>query len=96
MLQIKTILHSDPAVFDEYVNRALLEGWNLVKRDTLTNGNFCAELELEVIAPDEHDCSTCLYSAQNGGEPCDSCDDQIWDKWEPQEGAIVMVPLSER
>lgn len=98
MLQIKTIMHNSPSTFDEYVNSAILDGWQLVKRHYAPNTSFyfCAELEREVVAPHEHNCSTCLYYEQNGGEPCDSCDVETWDKWEPQEGAIVMVPLYKR
>lgn len=96
MLQIKTITTNGDAYFDEEVNRALFEGWQLTHRGVLPDGRLHAELEMEVITPNERNCSTCLYGAQNGGEPCDSCDEQTWDKWEPQEGAVVMVPLSKR
>lgn len=100
MLQIKTIMQDDPDVFDGHVNAALLEGWHLERRYYSPNPHFhfCAELERVVIAPHERNCDNCLYSAQDGGEPCDSCEqvDGMPNHWEPEVGAIVMVPLSKR
>lgn len=106
MVIIKTIVNfdlDDYMIFDQRVNEALLDGWTLTKRERVDTpespsryGYLYAEMEREVVAPHEHNCSTCLYSDQDGGEPCDSCDEETWNKWEPQEGAIVMVPLTKR
>lgn len=57
MLQIKTITASNPDAFDELVNNAIAEGWEIVKRDVLPpyesqgqayRRTFYAELEREV------------------------------------------------
>lgn len=100
MLQIKTIMRDNPIDFDDKVNQALIEGWQLTKRSYNPGVPHCfyAELEREIIAPHERNCENCLYCAQNGGEPCDSCEhvDGMPDKWEPQAGAFVMVPWNIR
>ena len=62
MLQIKTITENTPDAFDERVNAAIAEGWELVKRDVLppyeSHGmaharTYYAELEREVDEPEE-------------------------------------------
>lgn len=90
MLQIKTIKKrlDYAAAFDEEVNAALSDGWQLTKREVLHPGqeyvyfSLYAELERVIITEDERDCTNCRYGAQNGGEPCDSCDENLNDKWE--------------
>ena len=56
MLEIKTIMrtHDDPAGFDEVVNAALRDGWELVRRDLLITPNVLyAELERETEPEEE-------------------------------------------
>ena len=103
MLQIKTITAFNTEDFDKKVNEAMLEGWRLTKRERTDTPSsikdyyfLYAELERDVITLNEIGCENCRYSEQIGGEPCDSCDPDAWDKWEPKEGAIVMVPLNTR
>lgn len=96
MLQIKTIVDTDSNNFDTRVNGNIGIGYQLTKRYYVPTLGWCAEMEREVVAPHEHNCSTCRYGDQDGGEPCDSCAAETWDQWEPQEGAIVMVPLTKR
>lgn len=64
MLQIKTITSAEQDKFDELVNAAIAEGWELVKRDVLPpfegdawfyKRTFYAELEREVDEPEEED-----------------------------------------
>lgn len=97
MLEIRTIVSGESGVFDDKVNDAIREGWQLNKRDAdLHSGVFYAELEREVIYAHERDCHNCYYCNQEGGEPCDSCDPETSNKWEPKEGAIAMVYLEKR
>lgn len=62
MLKIKTIMTETPDKFDKYVNAAIAEGWELVKRDVLPpfegqtrlwTRAFYAELEMEVEEEEE-------------------------------------------
>ena len=67
MLEIKTIARSlrNRDVFDEEVNKAIAEGWELVRRDIIPAGYQCqweknnpdpilyAELEREVVTEEE-------------------------------------------
>ena len=64
MLQIKTITTAEPAEFDELVNAAIADGWDLVKRDVLPpfegdtrfyKRTFYAELEREEEEPEEEE-----------------------------------------
>lgn len=97
MLEIKTIVSGNTGLFDDKVNEAIREGWQLNKRDAdLHSGVFYAELEREVIYEHERDCDNCLHRDLEGGEPCASCDPKTNDKWEPTAGAIAMVYLEER
>ena len=60
MLEIKTISNRNKAEFDEEVNTALREGWELVRRDCLIVGAdhspvLYAELERLIDAPEVED-----------------------------------------
>lgn len=64
MLKIKTITTAEPAEFDELVNAAIADGWDLVKRDVLPpfegdawfyKRTFYAELEREEEEPEEEE-----------------------------------------
>ena len=82
MKQIKTIKDSRASFFDEKVNKALQEGWALIRR-YYNHDDFIAELETEVITEDEKCCENCAhYSNSPAKEPCLSCGDDA-DKWEP-------------
>lgn len=80
MKQIKTIRRMDPEDFDNEVNTALAEGWELMKRETLLIGQerevlHCAELEKEIITEAEKTCENCKhYSRPGDAEPCIYCD----------------------
>lgn len=101
MLQIKTIVHfglEDSIFFDQKVNDALWSGWKLTKRERVSTpespsryGYLYAEMEREVIATHERSCDNCLYSEQNGGEPCDSCENVQGapSNWEPMAGVVL-------
>ena len=94
MLQIKTIRNrlDNAKSFDKEVNTALAIGWTLTRREVLqpmaqsenttTHIMLYAELERVIITEDERCCDNCKYGLQDGGEPCDSCDEETWDKWE--------------
>lgn len=74
MLQIKTIKHPDPERFDDKVNEALADGWNLTRRLAGPDA-FVAELEKNVITEDEKTCENCRHYMQAANiEPCASCD----------------------
>ena len=79
MLQIKTVKETNPETFDEKVNAALAEGWTLTRRLTGA-ADFVAELEREVITEAERCCENCRFWEQDGGEPCDNCDE--FSAWE--------------
>ena len=94
MKQIKTIKNrlDSAAAFDTEVNAALLEGWQLTKREVLqplsqpehqyTYIMLYAELERETITEAERTCENCMhYSTNPEDEPCCDCS-QDADKWE--------------
>lgn len=82
MKQIKTIEEMTAGVFDLEVNKALSEGWKLVRR--YVNGEyFIAELEIEEITEDEKCCENCRYvNFSSDRNPCLSCRDA--SKWEAE------------
>lgn len=58
MLEIKTITANSPSYFDQKVNEALTEGWELVRRECFITGSdrattFYAELERFVEEQEE-------------------------------------------
>jgi Zn finger protein HypA/HybF involved in hydrogenase expression len=91
MLQIKTIVSVEPGQFDDKVNAALREGWQLTKRGTIyEDAALLAELERQAVPENERNCGNCLYCAQDGGDPCDTCDVDTLDAWEPGEGVVAV------
>ena len=88
MKQIKTIREQNPDKFDERVNKALAEGYYIVRRLANQEG-FIAELETVVITEKERGCENCKYTDQPGYmEPCTECGegaDGYPTKWEPAE-----------
>lgn len=81
MKQIKTIYNRDPAVFDDKVNKALEEGWGLVRR-TFDAQGFLAEMEREIITEAERCCENCAHFAQSSNRPpCDTCSEDC-SNWE--------------
>lgn len=74
MKQIKTIYEGSPEKFDEKVNAAIADGWNLEKRG-MNQYSFIAELEREIITEDEKTCANCKHTnVAPGREPCVNCD----------------------
>jgi hypothetical protein len=60
MLEIKTIIALTAGHFDDTVNEALTEGWELVRRECFVTGadrvtTFYAELERMVEEPEDED-----------------------------------------
>ena len=62
MLEVKTIVNEEPELFDEAVNEALAEGWELVRRDVLppyegqtARWNRCLYAELERVTEAEEE-----------------------------------------
>lgn len=103
MKQIKTIMRNASAAeeFDAEVNKAIAEGWTLVKREVLRSYDgeansfirmLYAELEREE-AP--RACWTCKHYKKDGDVPCARCDKNTLDKWEQGE-VIVFTPLKVR
>lgn len=85
MKQIKTIhLRIDESQkFDEEVNKALAEGWQLTKRDFVPN--YCilyAELEKNTITEAERCCDNCAHCDNPGHAlPCKVCiDASHWEE----------------
>lgn len=63
MLEIKTITENKPYYFDKAVNEALVEGWEIVRRECFITGadratTFYAELERVIDEPEEEEDST--------------------------------------
>lgn len=75
MKQIKTIREQNPDKFDERVNKALAEGWYIVRRLANHEG-FIAELETVVITEKERGCENCKYGDTDAClSPCCDCED---------------------
>jgi hypothetical protein len=94
MKQIKTIAHrmDNADLFDEAVNAALAEGWQLTKREVinpmaqseklLAYVTIYAELEREVITEKEQTCDNCKHLENRADqEPCLSCNENC-SHWE--------------
>ena len=60
MKQIKTIMEQNPDRFDERVNKALTDGWYIVRR-LANHGGFIAEMEKVVITEKERSCDNCMF-----------------------------------
>lgn len=94
MKQIKTIMKraDDWMQFDAEVNRAVAEGWTLVKRDVLRpyerptrifHRMLYAELERETVGLAPHGCQTCKHINKRVSEnPCHGCFNAAC--WEPR------------
>ena len=83
MKQIKTIEEEKANRFDEAVNQALSEGWELVRRYR-QDGEYIAELEKEEIAEDERCCANCKHcDLEDWQKPCRDCMDA--SGWEEAE-----------
>lgn len=98
MKQIKTIMRNANAAeeFDAEVNKAIAEGWALVKRDVLRPYEgptriffrmLYAELERQTVEQAEgRGCYDCKHGDKHVGlPPCNDC--HSGDKWEPGEEA---------
>lgn len=95
MTQIKTIWNrlNNEKRFDEEVNQALNEGWELVDRRILPpqsqshdNCVLYAELEKgrDPVQKEKRDCRSCKHrNIDILFGPCNCCRDH--DKWEPKE-----------
>lgn len=95
MKQIKTITYplNRAEEFDNEVNAALADGWELTKRavlgpsptqdKTIIVYAVCyAELEKEIITDKERGCENCLHGEKDPHEePCCGCSEDC-DKWE--------------
>jgi hypothetical protein len=92
MKQIKTIKNrlDNNEDFDVAVNKALADGWILVKREVLvpnTPDRFTmlyVELEKEVVTEAERCCENCLHFENASTlEPCASCSEDCnkWEAW---------------
>lgn len=100
MKQIKTIKNrlDNAELFDDAVNAAIEEGWQLTNRKVLppmamrngdqTYGVLYAELEREIITEAERCCENCAHFDKDPSkEPCCSCEDAevAPTKWEAAE-----------
>lgn len=95
MKQIKTIANrlSRSDAFDREVNKALEEGWMLVKRELVPAVDLgsayqpvglYAELEKHIIAENEKCCENCKHFDTSASmEPCLSCSDAA-SNWEEE------------
>lgn len=87
MKQIKTITRAGASEFDETVNAALAEGWQLIERRLVQTptgavGFHYAQLEREEITEEGRCCENCAhYFKKNNEEPCSYCSEDC-DKWE--------------
>ena len=83
MLEIKTIVANSPTYFDREVNKALAEGWELVRRECFVGGSdlataFYAELERMVEEAEEPEDDRLIATWSISREPaypfkCSSC-----------------------
>jgi hypothetical protein len=94
MKQIKTIKNrlDNNVAFDEEVNNAIAEGWQLTKREVLvpmaqSNSlqmyvTLYAELEREIITEAEKCCENCAhFDVAPGEEPCSKCmNGECWEE----------------
>ena len=91
MKQIKTIRRMGSEDFDNEVNAALAEGWELMKRETLLIGTersllHCAEMEREIITKAEQSCENCKHRDDPpSSHHCIDCDTKSNWKWEAAE-----------
>lgn len=91
MKQIKTIADYKIKTFDEEVNAAIAEGWDLVKRDCHLVGRdrgpmLYAELEKEVVTEAEQTCENCKHRDDPPGGPhCIDCAPEDNWKWEAEQ-----------
>lgn len=89
MLQIKTIIYdfSQDSAFDNKVNEALAEGWELKRRDLVPRQSgfiLYAELEKDDEEEDDRLCETCAHQFKEPQEqPCIECDGNC-SRWEPK------------
>ena len=89
MLEIKTITENTALRFDREVNRALSEGWELVRRDIFITGSdlattFYAELERMVAEVEEEEDERLIASWAISRDPvypfkCTSCGCKVQD-----------------
>lgn len=80
MKQIKTIEEATAREFDEAVNQALREGWELIKRHIVCD-LFIAELEKNEITEGERCCNNCKHCDKPPHVlPCKTCEDE--SNWE--------------
>lgn len=97
MKQIKTIMHrmetpGDGETFDREVNKALTEGWTLVKREVLRpyegpHRTFYRMLYAELER--EQKCFNCKHI---GMETCRECNPDTMDRWE-QGKELTLIPV---
>lgn len=94
MKQIKTIKNrlDNNVAFDEAVNAAIVEGWQLTKREVLipkaqneamtTYIMLYAELEREIITEAEKCCENCAhFDVAPGEKPCCKCrNGECWEE----------------
>lgn len=88
MKQILTIAEKSTQKFDETVNLALEQGWELTKRYYTPDNFFTAELEREIITEAERCCENCAHFDKDPSkEPCCDCEDAevAPTKWEAAE-----------
>jgi uncharacterized paraquat-inducible protein A len=90
MKQIKTIRArlDNAEIFDEKVNAAIAEGWELKRRDFIPSRSensftmLYAELERETITEAERCCENCAhFNTPSQKPPCCDCSEDC-DKWE--------------
>lgn len=82
MKQIKTIEEMTAGAFDLEVNKALSEGWELVRR-YMNGENFIAEMEKNDITEAERCCANCKHCDKLAGmAPCHTCMDA--SNWEEE------------
>ena len=93
MIEIKTIIANSPAYFDREVNKALTEGWELVRRECFITGadratTFYAELERfveeQVEDEEDHSADTARWlTTRNPRNPyrCSACGHQTNALW---------------
>lgn len=91
MKQIKTIVGATATEFDNEVNAALADGWELMKRETLLIGTerwllHCAEMEREIITEAEQACENCKHRNEPAvSSSCLGCDPETNWKWEAEK-----------
>lgn len=98
MKQIKTIMHrmdtpGDWETFDREVNKAIAEGWALVKRDVLRPYEGPHHVFYRMLYAELEREQKCFNCKNISTEACRECNPDTMDRWE-QGKELAVVPVA--